>query len=281
MVTTSAVLVGGCGRPPRPGVAAKTRAEVPSGAATGIGGSGGVFAPSLFGGAMLGSAFGAGAHRLLPGTAGPVGAYWVIDMGAVFAGAARAPVTAVVIMFELAGEYTVILPLMAAIVLATGVSKALARDTIYPLKPRRRGVDLDETLGPQPPPRQPDGVRTSGLPHPVHPGRRSGPEPERRPARPGDAPGAGNAANGRRPAKAPEPRGRPHHPYLDWERGASRARIPGRVAYATLPGVSREPGLNPCASEGESGGPRRTRSTRWARCADAHKRPRTHIRTAS
>ena len=63
-------------------------------------------------------------------------------MGAVFAGAARAPITAVIIMFELTGEYTIILPLMAAIVLATGVSHHLSSDTIYTLKLRRRGVDL-------------------------------------------------------------------------------------------------------------------------------------------
>ena len=110
----------------------------------GIGGSGGVFAPSLFIGAMLGSAYGQVAHHLAPGLAGPAGAYGLIGMGAVFAGAARAPITAVVIMFELTGEYSIILPLMAAIVLATGVSKLLSHDTIYTLKLRRRGVDLDE-----------------------------------------------------------------------------------------------------------------------------------------
>ena len=109
----------------------------------GIGGSGGVFAPSLFMGAMLGSAFGAAAHDLVPGIAGPVGAYGLIGMGAVFAGSARAPITAVIILFELTGEYTIILPLMTAIVLATGVSRALTRDTIYSLKLRRRGIDLD------------------------------------------------------------------------------------------------------------------------------------------
>ena len=115
----------------------------------GIGGSGGVFAPSLFIGAMIGSAFGAAAHLVLPGTAGAVGAYGLIGMGAVFAGAARAPITAVVIMFELTGEYSIILPLMTAIVLATGVSHLLSGDTIYTLKLRRRGVDLGraETIG--------------------------------------------------------------------------------------------------------------------------------------
>jgi CIC family chloride channel protein len=108
----------------------------------GIGGSGGVFAPSLFIGAMLGAAFGATAHAALPSLSGPAGAYGLIGMGAVFAGAARAPITAVLIMFELTGEYTIILPLMTAIVLATGVSHRITRDTIYTLKLRRRGVDL-------------------------------------------------------------------------------------------------------------------------------------------
>ncbi len=108
----------------------------------GIGGSGGVFAPSLFIGAMLGAAFGQGLGQLAPGIAGPAGAYALIGMGAVFAGAARAPITAVIIMFELTGEYTIILPLMVAIVLATGVSHLLSGDTIYTLKLRRRGVDL-------------------------------------------------------------------------------------------------------------------------------------------
>jgi len=114
----------------------------------GIGGSGGVFAPSLFIGAMLGAAFGHVAGSELPG-AGPVGAYALIGMGAVFAGAARAPITAVVIMFELTGEYSIILPMMTAIVLATGLGHRLTKDTIYTLKLRRRGVDLGvrETIG--------------------------------------------------------------------------------------------------------------------------------------
>jgi len=64
-------------------------------------------------------------------------------MGAVFAGAAHAPITAVLIMFELTGEYTVILPLMSAIVLATFISQRIApQDTIYTVKLRRRWVDL-------------------------------------------------------------------------------------------------------------------------------------------
>jgi len=108
----------------------------------GIGGSGGVFAPSLFIGAMLGAAFGQTLHTIAPGTTGAAGSYALIGMGALFAGAARAPITAVIIMFELTGEYAIILPLMTAIVLATGVSHLLSADTIYTLKLRRRGIDL-------------------------------------------------------------------------------------------------------------------------------------------
>jgi CIC family chloride channel protein len=107
-----------------------------------IGGSGGVFAPSLFIGAMLGTAFGDVVHGAWPALTAPAGAYGLVGMGAVFAGAARAPITAVIILFELTGDYTIILPLMAAIVLATAASSRLSRDTIYTLKLRRRGIDI-------------------------------------------------------------------------------------------------------------------------------------------
>jgi CIC family chloride channel protein len=107
-----------------------------------IGGSGGVFAPSLFMGAMLGSAYGAGIHHLLPAIAAPAGTYGLVGMGAVFAAAARAPITAVIIIFELTGDYRIILPLMFAIALAAGASRLLCRETIYTLKLRRRGIDV-------------------------------------------------------------------------------------------------------------------------------------------
>ena len=75
-------------------------------------------------------------------------------MGAVFAAAARAPITAVIIIFELTGDYRIILPLMFAIVLASRASAtASARDTIYTLKLRRRGIDIDPR-----PQRQPDAT---------------------------------------------------------------------------------------------------------------------------
>ncbi|WP_228374342.1 chloride channel protein [Demequina rhizosphaerae] len=108
----------------------------------GIGGSGGVFAPSLFLGAMLGAAFGQGADALLPGLDLDPGAYAVVGMAAVFAGASRAPITAVLILFELSGEYTIILPLMLAVAVSTLLSGALSHDSIYTLKLRRRGIDI-------------------------------------------------------------------------------------------------------------------------------------------
>jgi CIC family chloride channel protein len=112
-----------------------------------IGGSGGVFAPSLFMGAMLGSAYGTAAHGLLPGLASAAGAYGLVGMGAVFAATARAPITAVLIIFELTGDYRIILPLMIAVIVATALSNTLTRDTIYTLKLRRRGIDIDAPQG--------------------------------------------------------------------------------------------------------------------------------------
>ncbi len=107
-----------------------------------IGGSGGVFAPSLFQGAMLGTAYGVVVNRLFPAIAAPAGAYGLVGMGAVFAAAARAPITAAIIIFELTGEYRIMLPLLFAIAVAAGLSHLLSRDTIYTLKLRRRGIEL-------------------------------------------------------------------------------------------------------------------------------------------
>ena len=107
-----------------------------------IGGSGGVFAPSLFMGAMLGSAFGTIAGHVAPFPTAPAGAYGIVAMGAVFGAAARAPITAVIIIFELTGDYTIILPLLLAVAVAVGGSSLLSRDTIYTLKLRRRGIEL-------------------------------------------------------------------------------------------------------------------------------------------
>lgn len=109
----------------------------------GIGGSGGVFAPTLFIGAMAGTAFGTIAHQLFPAATESAGAYGLIGMGAALGGATGAPITAVVMLFELTGQYSIILPLMVAVVMAAGTGNLLSKNTIYTAKLWRRGVDLD------------------------------------------------------------------------------------------------------------------------------------------
>jgi len=107
----------------------------------GSGGSGGVFAPSLFLGAMLGAAFGGGVNQIFPDIAGPVGAYVIVGMAAVFASSARAPITAVVILFELTRDYSVVIPLMLGVVISTVVAQTLYKESIYTKKMRRKGVE--------------------------------------------------------------------------------------------------------------------------------------------
>lgn len=108
----------------------------------GSGGSGGVFAPSLFMGAMLGGAIGSFLHGLFPDITAPSGAYALVAMGAVFAGAAQAPITSILILFEMTGDYRIILPLMTSVVISTLVSHLISRETIYTIKLRRRGIDI-------------------------------------------------------------------------------------------------------------------------------------------
>lgn len=114
-----------------------------------IGGSGGIFAPSLFLGAMTGSALGLGFAALAPGVAGPAGAYGLVGMAAVLAGATRAPITAVVIVAEITGEWALIVPLMIAVALATALSRLVSRETIYTMKLSRRGIHLGRPGTPQ------------------------------------------------------------------------------------------------------------------------------------
>jgi CIC family chloride channel protein len=110
----------------------------------GSGGSGGIFAPSLFIGAMLGTAVGSAFGNFFPSITAPAGAYGVVGMAAVFAGAARAPFSAILIIFEMTQDYAIMLPLMTAVVISTVLSRALKRETIYTLKLLRRGVDVEQ-----------------------------------------------------------------------------------------------------------------------------------------
>lgn len=108
----------------------------------GSGGSGGVFAPSLFMGAMLGALVGTAVNTWFPGQTAPPGAYALVGMAAVVAGATHAPITAIVILFELTNDYEIILPLMTSSILATLVAMRLNKESIYTLKLARRGVDI-------------------------------------------------------------------------------------------------------------------------------------------
>jgi CIC family chloride channel protein len=110
----------------------------------GSGGSGGIFAPSLFIGAMLGGALGTVAHFLFPSYVAPSGAYVLVGMAAVFAGAARAPITAIIMLFEMTRDYMIILPLMIAVVISIIISRSLSHEGIYSLKLVRRGVDISQ-----------------------------------------------------------------------------------------------------------------------------------------
>ena len=115
----------------------------------GSGASGGAFAPLLFVGATLGALMGAGFESALPNVVGPTGTYVVVGMAAVFAAAARAPLTSLFIVFELSG-YSLILPLMTAVALAAALAQLLTRDTIYNVRLRRAGLDMRDEPTPSP-----------------------------------------------------------------------------------------------------------------------------------
>jgi CIC family chloride channel protein len=116
----------------------------------GIGGSGGVFAPSLFIGATSGMAFGEIAGHLIGPAAGQPALYAVVAMGAVFASAARAPLTSLASVVEMTGDYTLTLPVMLAVAIATATSRALSYGTIYTIKLLRRGIDIDRASSADP-----------------------------------------------------------------------------------------------------------------------------------
>ncbi len=108
----------------------------------GSGGSGGVFMPSLFLGAMTGAAVGSLSKFFLGDLAGSTGGYALVGMGGIVAGAMHAPITAMLMMFELTGNYTIILPLMTVCILSTLVTNLIQRESIYTAKLARSGIDL-------------------------------------------------------------------------------------------------------------------------------------------
>ncbi len=108
----------------------------------GSGGSGGVFAPSLFLGTMTGGFFGALVHMIMPEYSASSGAYSLVGMGAVVAGATHAPITAILMIFEMTNDYKIILPLMIATIIATVFTTKMSKESIYTLKLLRKGIDL-------------------------------------------------------------------------------------------------------------------------------------------
>jgi len=82
-------------------------------------------------GAMLGGVVGTVAHRLLPAYTASAGAYALVGMGAVFAGVVRAPMTSVLMIFEMTQDYAVIVPLMIANLVSLFISSRLLRQPIY------------------------------------------------------------------------------------------------------------------------------------------------------
>ncbi|MEZ4386638.1 MAG: chloride channel protein [Candidatus Krumholzibacteriia bacterium] len=109
----------------------------------GAGYSGGVFAPALFLGGMTGGAFGAMANLVWPDLGLPVGAFAMVGMAAMVGAATGGPLTAILILFEMTGEYRVILPLMLTSVAAALVHRSLLDDSIFTLKFTRQGQRLD------------------------------------------------------------------------------------------------------------------------------------------
>jgi len=112
----------------------------------GSGGSGGIFAPSLFIGAMTGGFFGWGVASLFPGITASPAAYALVGMGAVVAGTTHAPITAILIIFEMTGDYKIMLPMMITCILSTIIASSLKKGSIYTIKLLRRGVDIASGL---------------------------------------------------------------------------------------------------------------------------------------
>lgn len=112
----------------------------------GSGGSGGIFAPSLVLGALIGGSLGSFLSHVFPQIGLEPGAYAIVGMGAFFAGAARAPITAIVILFELTGDYLIILPLMLSTTITTLAVERLHPESIYTLKLVRRGINIRKEM---------------------------------------------------------------------------------------------------------------------------------------
>ncbi len=110
----------------------------------GSGSSGGIFAPSLFMGAMTGGFFGNILHNIFPKFTADPGAYALVAMSAVVGAATHAPITAILIMFEMTGDYKIILPLMIATTISSFLASKIQKGSIYTIKLQKRGINIHQ-----------------------------------------------------------------------------------------------------------------------------------------
>ncbi len=103
---------------------------------------GGMFAPTLFSGAMIGGGLGGLAHLYWPETVSPASAYVLVGMGTFFAGVFRAPMTAIIMVFELSASYVIILPVAIASTIAYFISRQLHPVPFFTMLARQEGLDL-------------------------------------------------------------------------------------------------------------------------------------------
>jgi CIC family chloride channel protein len=103
---------------------------------------GGTFAPALFLGAMLGGAYGVAAKALVPSLDVVPAAFAMVGMAAVLAGAVHAPLTAIILLFEMTNDYHIILPLMFAVVVSVVVSQLIEKNSLYAISLARKGIQL-------------------------------------------------------------------------------------------------------------------------------------------
>lgn len=103
---------------------------------------GGMFAPTLFIGAMLGGAVGAVEHHFFPSLSGSLGAYCLVGMGTLFAGFLRVPMTSVFMVLEVSGNYSVIIPVMISNTIAYLISRKYQKVPLFDMLSRQDGTDL-------------------------------------------------------------------------------------------------------------------------------------------
>jgi CIC family chloride channel protein len=108
----------------------------------GSGGSGGIFAPALFIGAMAGGSFGYCVHYFFPAWTASPQAYATVGIGAFLAAATHAPLTGIFLLFEMTGNYKIIIPLMFATIIGTLVAKRVYPESIDTVELTKRGIRI-------------------------------------------------------------------------------------------------------------------------------------------